>query len=65
MQSRSPGWSVTGRGFERVLRGFRFRLVGGDLAQDVLQDAAIAVVVGFAGGIDAEYCIEGLGGAVF
>src|SRR6478752_1345127 len=40
-------------------------LASGDLAQHVLQDAAVAVVVGFTRGIDAQDRIEARGGAVF
>src|SRR6478609_388700 len=40
-------------------------LASGDLAQHVLQDAAVAVVVGFTRGIDAQDRVEGGGAAVF
>ena len=58
MQSRSPGWSVTGRGFGVDGDCCRNPLVRGDLAQHVLQDAAVAVVVRLTRGVDARHGVE-------
>src|SRR5699024_2229379 len=42
----------------------RFSSTTGKLAKHVLQDAAVAVVVGLTGGVDADHTVEVDGGAV-